>query len=190
MTLGKYKLKEKEGTEQVKGIRDWINHPDWDRMPKGSTNDFAIIKLVSHVSFSLHILPVCLPSISKNYDDVIATVSGFGRTTCNGNLEDELQKVTIKTVKCEETDHDPSHITPNMLCAALPGKHASAGDSGGPLVTEEGGYFSVIGVVSWGYQCKQPTKELPGVYARVTSQLDWISGHISGKKCSKPNRKR
>ena len=190
MTLGEHNLKEKKGTEQVIGIRDWINHPDWDRMPKGSTNDFAIIKLVSHVSFSLHILPVCLPSISKNYDDVIATVSGFGRTTCSGNLEDELQKVTIKTVKCEETDHDPSHITPNMLCAALPGKHASAGDSGGPLVTEEGGYFSVIGVVSWGYQCKQPTKELPGVYARVTSQLDWISGHISGKKCAKPNRKR
>ena len=96
----------------------------------------------------------------------------------------------MKTCKCEDSDHDLSDLTPYMLCAALPKKHASAGDSGGPLVTEEGGYFSVIGVVSWGYQCKQSTKELPGVYARVTSQLDWISGHISGKKCAKPNRKR
>ena len=96
----------------------------------------------------------------------------------------------MKTVKCEETDHDLSDLTPYMLCAALPEKHASSGDSGGPLVTDEGGYFAVIGVVSWGYQCAQPTKNLPGVYARVTSQLDWISGQISGKKCSKPNRKR
>ena len=97
--LGEYNLKVNEGHEQVIPIRDWINHPDWDRMPKGSTNDFAIIKLESYVIFNDHIPPVCLPSNSKNYDDVDATVSGFGRTTCpqeGRNHEDELQKVTIR----------------------------------------------------------------------------------------------
>ena len=97
------------------------------------------------------------------------------------------------TCKCEETDHMEweSNISPNMFCAALPDKHASVGDSGGPLVTDEGGYSVLIGVVSWGLQCLEPTKNLPGVYARVTTQLDWILEHISGigTRCSKPGRK-
>ena len=105
VVLGEYNLKVNEGHEQVIPIRDWINHPDYRRIAgsrpgsQHGDNDFAIIKLESHVIFNDHILPVCLPSNSKNYDDVNATVSGFGRTTCpqeGRNHEDELQKVTTR----------------------------------------------------------------------------------------------
>ena len=103
--LGEYNLKVNEGRDQVIPIRDWINHPDYRRIAgsrpgsEHGDNDFAIIKLESHVSFNDFIHPVCLPSISKNYDDVDATVSGFDRTTCpveGKNYEDELQKVTTR----------------------------------------------------------------------------------------------
>ena len=55
-----------------------------------------------------------------------------------------------------------------------------SGDTGGPLV-DANGY--VVGLVSWGYGCAAPN--YPGVYARMTSVLDWVNATISagGETC-------
>ena len=63
---------------------------------------------------------------------------------------------------------------------------ACNGDSGGALVTydDEVSSFVQIGIVSFGKYCGH--ERYPGVYVRVTSQLEWIKSHITGQTCPPP----
>lgn len=57
------------------------------------------------------------------------------------------------------------------------------GDSGGPLQVpkyessqQTSVLYYVIGVTSFGIGCAQPN--LPGIYTRVSSFIDWIEEHV------------
>ena len=73
----------------------WINHPSYSA--SRVDNDFAIIKLASPVSFSDRVSPICLPSASTNYDNKVATVTGWGTLSSGGSQPNILQKV-LKSV--------------------------------------------------------------------------------------------
>jgi len=162
----------------------WTSHPSYNS--GNQDNDFAIIQLASPVTFTAAVSPVCLPtSSSSSFAGKTATVTGWGTLSSGGSQPNILQEVdvTVSTnTQCMSgTAYSNGDITSNMLCASAGGKDSCQGDSGGPLVSKEGGSFSLIGVVSWGYGCAQAGA--PGVYARVTSQMDWIKGEMAGGTC-------
>jgi len=157
-------------------------------------NDFAILYLEKDLVFGDNVAPVCLPSKENDdaYDNVVATVTGWGTTYEDGPVEQILQKVDVETMT-NEVCYDKYKIgtkwkiQDNMICAARNGKDACQGDSGGPLITKETGsedYYSLIGIVSWGEGCARP--EYPGVYARVTKALQWIKDNMKGETCDAP----
>jgi len=91
-----------------------------------------------------------------------ATVPYYDPALCNDAYKDKLNKTNV--------------ITDNMICAgyAQGGIDSCAGDSGGPLTwtdpADQTEYLA--GIVSLHVGCGRPN--LPGVYARVTSALDWL----------------
>ena len=137
-----------------------------------------------------YLTPVCLPSPSQNYYQRDVFVTGWGTLYSSGPQPDVLYKVGLSAItntqSITNTLYSSSQITSNMICARETGKDSCQGDSGGPLISPEGGgrYFSLIGVVSFGYGCA--LSNAPGVYARVTDQLEWIQGQVMGSTCSEP----
>jgi len=187
VTVGDHDISRSDG-EQTIAPSQWISHPNYDQ--RSSNNDYAIVKLSSPVTFSTSVLPACLPSSNTNYDAVTATVTGWGTLSSGGSQPNILQKVDVNTMSnavctSSSTLYGSNDIKQAMICASAPGKDSCQGDSGGPLVTREAGrFYSLIGVVSWGFGCAQ--SNAPGVYARVTDQLSWINSYVGGTTCPRP----
>jgi len=187
VVVGEHDLTTSDGEQRISPSQ-WINHPNYNS--NGNDNDFAVVRLSQDVTFSSSVMPACLPNTNNNYDNVPATVTGWGTLSSGGSQPSVLYEADINTISnavCSgsSTVYSSSDITQNMLCASHPGKDSCQGDSGGPLVTlESGGYYSLIGVVSWGYGCAQ--SNAPGVYSRVTQQMEWIIQNMAGTFCGRP----
>lgn len=152
-----------------------IRHPSYS----SSTleNDIALFQLPSAVNFNQFIRPACLASTSDRYEGMRCIVSGWGSTYYQGSTTRNLNHVGVPVQTNAQCDraYGNEEIYDSNICAGEEngGKDSCQGDSGGPLQCKVDGKWKLVGVVSWGYGCGEPG--YPGVYARVSSYLNWIN---------------
>ena len=176
--VGEHDTSKDEDGAQVIQVKKFYQHSEYNH--KTVDFDFSILELEQDLSISTSIRPACIPKDASNdYKGVKAIVSGWGVLAHGGDQPDHLQKLSVTVTANNACGlYHPDQISDNMMCASNPGKDSCQGDSGGPLVTEIDGRYTLIGVVSWGYGCALP--DYPGVYARVTTVLDWIKKETIG----------
>ncbi|XP_059061615.1 serine protease snake-like [Achroia grisella] len=172
-----------------------IPHPEYK--PPRQYFDIALMEVDFKVDFSKVSQPACLwPKDDDSFGNQ-ATVTGWGLYE-KGNLDTslELQAGDINIIdssNCNQLLRTSSNrlwvgIMDNQLCAGKleGGIDACQGDSGGPLQVRipipapydkrEAQVHYVIGITSFGIGCALPN--LPGVYTRVSSFLDWIENIV------------
>ncbi|GBL72286.1 Proclotting enzyme [Araneus ventricosus] len=175
--LGEYNFNEKKDHQEDIPVTEIKRHALFVTLT--FQHDIALLKLKRRIEYTKFIGSICLPNPkSGNFSNANATVVGWGTEAFGGTASPVLRQVTVPVWDNEECDktYRLERITNAFLCAGSPenGEDACQGDSGGPLMTlNEEGRWEVIGVVSWGRRCGDPT--FPGVYTRVTSYLDWIA---------------
>jgi len=145
-------------------------------------NDVSLLKLSRTITFTNSISPVCLPFNYANdeFSGTTVTASGWGTTTQGGSVSNVLKEVdlpVLTTAQCSE--YYRGQLTERMICTYLPGKDTCQGDSGGSIDLYRNGNYYHIGVVSWGIGCARENN--PGVYAKTTKFLDWITTTTSGE---------
>jgi len=173
-------------TESIRmGLAEIIDHEDYN--DDTLSNDFSLLKLLEPIDFNAypHIRPACLPQNDDvDYTGFSAIVSGWGTTSSGGDVSSYLQYVDVNVLSnadCRNNyGYGSSQILDNMLCANVEGggKDSCQGDSGGPLVAMNPELYELIGVVSFGVGCA--LADYPGVYARMSKQLEWVGYHTQG----------
>ncbi|XP_042886121.1 brachyurin-like [Penaeus japonicus] len=147
-------------------------HPQY-RLPY----DIALLKLVTPLTLSTSVRPVCLAPRAWVDDDLAGkgvTLSGWGKTE-SGGLSSYLRE--YNTVGYSFTDCASfygSWMRPTQMCTdGTARKHTCSGDSGGPVIRIENGKAFQVGVISFGASadCKDQS---PDGQVRVSAFIDWF----------------
>ena len=174
------------GRGYARTITERRSHPLYDPNPEtGVAYDYLVMKLKASVDNK----PVLLnESADSPTDGEALTVVGYGATSEDGAESFILQEVAVGYIPPETCKIDyPGRINGDiMMCAGVGGggKDSCQGDSGGPLFSQDGDTFTLVGIVSWGDGCARPGA--PGVYSRVSAEIDWIKEQICALSSSPP----
>uniref|UniRef100_A0A8B9T7C2 Mannan-binding lectin serine protease 1 n=1 Tax=Anas platyrhynchos TaxID=8839 RepID=A0A8B9T7C2_ANAPL len=143
-----------------------ILHEEFDI--QNYNHDIALVKLKEKVTMGNYVMPVCLPQ----FDSGMRTLS------------DILQYVKLPVVlhaECKTSYESRSgnySVTENMFCAGYyeGGKDTCLGDSGGAFVIQDPGTRRWVaqGLVSWGGPEECGSKQVYGVYTKVSNYVDWV----------------
>ena len=192
--LGLHDVRDKSGAVNSSAARV-VLHPDFNI--QSYNHDIALVQLREPVPLGPHILPVCLPppEPAGPAPHVLGLVAGWGISNPNvtvdeiigsgtRTLSDVLQYVKLPVVphaECKTSYESRSgnySVTENMFCAGYyeGGKDTCLGDSGGAFVIldDASQRWVAQGLVSWGGPEECGSKQVYGVYTKVSNYVDWV----------------
>ncbi|MFB6830702.1 serine protease [Streptomyces hydrogenans] len=153
-------------------VQEAVRHQDYNGDAAGSPNDIGLLKLSTPIAYTPLVQPIALPEPAA-YPGGTATLTGWGRTSGNGEASNTLQQanVTVLTVAECQVRWSGQKINTNHVCTYDKGTGVSAclGDSGGPLAQNG----RVIGIVSWGHSVCSGV--YPSVHTNVAAYRSWIT---------------
>lgn len=130
----------------------------------------------------------CRAHSTEDHTDHDRYKPGWGALSHGGSLPDVLQTMSLKIFSddyCIKTSlyEEDTFNTGASFCAGYDdgSQDSCQGDSGGPLICVVDGAPVLYGVVSYGYGCAD--SDYPGIYAKVASQIDWLSSVIDTNEC-------
>ncbi|KAF6327910.1 serine protease 47 [Rhinolophus ferrumequinum] len=162
-----------------------ITHPDFEKFhPFG--NDIAMLQLHVPVNFTSYISPACLPTPAMQLpSDLSCWITGWGMLSEETHLLPPFQLQEGKVGLIENKFCNMLYgqrlgkgrtysVHEEMLCAGdfLTGKAICKGDSGGPLICDLLSSWVLVGLASWGLDCRHPIH--PSVFTSVIYFTDWI----------------
>ncbi|XP_045623848.1 serine protease nudel isoform X2 [Procambarus clarkii] len=182
--VGMIRIKSFSPQEQTSVISQIYIHDYYDS--KHVRNDVALIRVKTPLQLNRWVRPVCLDTKAELSTRDVCYVAGWGTLAENSTATpDHLQQVLVPIMKtCKK--HFTTINDQEVICAGYKeGKRDSCqGDSGGPLFCKRSSGWTQVGVVSFGVGCARP--DSPGVYARVSYYLPWITSKMG--KMDAPSR--
>ena len=170
-----------EAISFIRSIKTIKQHPGY--ASSTVTNDICVLELEEAVDLTRYpnIKPICLPAQGMTYANSDATVSGWGTLSFGGSLAAHLQEVDVTVFADGDCGAMNNYMTSDMICAGVRegGKDSCQGDSGGPLFTADAannGAETLIGVVSWGFECAVPGHR--AVYSEVAHFRTWLDDQL------------
>ena len=192
--IDQHNLDDRDEDHEYLFVDEIVMHPDHVLLPDEFRHDFAIVKLYGEAQAP----PVGLnrnPNVPR-FEDEPLTVLGWGF------LDDDVPSNMIKSEVMMEAEigYVPNDVCGNLegidpktqrefsygdryvdddsMCAHHPDRGSCLGDSGGPLIVrgDTAEDDLLVGMVSFGLDCNHDV--LPGVYARVSSEIDWITEQV------------
>lgn len=175
----------KNASGQLRNVAEIIVSPDWTGSVSNG-GDAALLRLSSPLDLSGNtasaIAMATVADAPSHAPGTTSLVSGWGTLSPGGSTPTILQSVNVPIVSNAQAEQAYGPLTSDQIAAGDlvdGGEDACQGDSGGPLVVMNApGGPQLVGIVSWGQSCALASH--PGMYARVSSFVDWVNGEIGG----------
>ncbi|XP_031214381.1 putative serine protease 47 isoform X2 [Mastomys coucha] len=175
--LGNNQLYQETKHTQKISVNHIINHPDFEKFHSFGS-DIAMLQLRLPVNFTSYVVPACLPSKDtqlSNHTSCWITAKLLPPFSLQEGEVGIIENEFCNALYGQRPDQSRNYVHEEMLCAGglSTGKSICRGDSGGPLICYHISAWVLVGLASWGLDCRHPI--YPSVFTRVTYFADWIT---------------